>query len=91
MTDIYRLLPQVMATASARVVVELGAHRGEDTMRLRATFPNARLYSFEPDPRNIHAMRQSGVAAFTTLIEAAVSDRDGEAPFHLSSADLQGA
>lgn len=91
MSNIYSLLPQVMATASARVVLELGAHRGEDTLKLRRLFPGARLYSFEPDPRNIHAMRQTGMAAFTTLIEAAVSDRDGEAEFHLSSADLVGA
>lgn len=91
MKEIYGLLPRIMDTAAARVVVELGAHQGEDTVQLRRVFPNALLYSFEPDPRNIHAMRQNGTACLTTLIEAAVADHDGTAEFHLSSADMRSA
>lgn len=60
-------------------------------MRLRRAFPNAHLFSFEPDPRNIHAMRQNGAARLTTLVEAAVADQDGPREFHLSSAELAGA
>jgi FkbM family methyltransferase len=89
--EIYAVLPEVLDPTSARVVVELGAHQGEDTLQLRRLFPNAELYSFEPDPRNVEAMRRNGSAAATTLVEAAVSDRDGFATFHLSSAALDEA
>jgi FkbM family methyltransferase len=88
MKEIYNLLQQITDTQAARVVMELGAHRGEDTTHLRRTFPYAQLYSFEPDPRNIAAMRRNGSADKATLVEAAVSDRDGSASFHLSSAVL---
>jgi FkbM family methyltransferase len=88
MKEIYNLLPQIMDTRAARVVMELGAYRGEDTAHLRRTFPNAQLYSFEPDPRNVEAMRRNGLPDKTALVEAAVSDRDGSASFHLSSAEL---
>jgi FkbM family methyltransferase len=88
MKEIYNLLPQIIDTRAVRVVMEFGAYRGEDTVHLRRTFPNAQLYSFEPDPRNVGEMRRNGSADQTTLVEAAVSDRDGSASFHLSSAEL---
>ena len=88
MKEIYSLLPQIVDTRAARVVLELGAYQGEDTAHLSRTFPNAQIYSFEPDPRNVDAMRRNGSADKTALVEAAVSDRDGSAAFHLSSAEL---
>ena len=88
MKEIYAVLPQVMETRAARVVLELGAHQGEDTRHLRRVFPDARLYSFEPDPRNVEAMRRNGSIRETTLLEAAVSDHDGFGMFHLFRAVL---
>ena len=35
------------------LIVEIGAHYGEDTLRLLETFPNANIHCFEPDDRNI--------------------------------------
>jgi FkbM family methyltransferase len=88
MKEIYAVLPEILDASAARVVLELGAHQGEDTRHLRRAFPGAELYSFEPDPRNVEAMRKNGSISETTLLEAAVSDHDGFATFHLSRAEL---
>ena len=34
------------------LIIEIGAHFGEDTLRLLETFPNAEIHCFEPDSRN---------------------------------------
>ena len=36
------------------LIVEVGAHYGEDTLRFLETFPNANIHCFEPDDRNIN-------------------------------------
>ncbi len=91
MKEVYALFPHVVDTGAARVVLELGAYRGEDTAHLRGMFPNAHLYSFEPDPRNLEVLRRNGSAEITTLVDVAVGDRDGEATFRLSSAVMSSA
>ena len=35
---------------SPRVIVDLGSHIGASILRLRAAYPQARIYGFEPDP-----------------------------------------
>lgn len=64
-------------------IVEIGAARGEDTLRLWSMFPRARFYVFEPDPRNIETLKGI-LPPQVTLIEAAVSNQIGEATFHMS-------
>jgi FkbM family methyltransferase len=67
------------------VILEIGAHRGTDTGRFLAEFKEIRLYCFEPDPRNIEAFKKNINDKRCRLIEAAVSDRDGETTLHMSS------
>lgn len=43
-----------------KLFVECGAHRGEDTAWL-AAIPGVTLHAFEPDPRNIEALRPTAV------------------------------
>lgn len=88
MPSIYEVLASVFNRAAELTIIEIGAHDGSDTYKLRALFPAARLYSFEPDPRNIAAIRTRGFDRLTRLVEAAVGDCDGEAEFHLSGADM---
>ncbi|MBX3358099.1 MAG: FkbM family methyltransferase [Phycisphaeraceae bacterium] len=69
---------------TAGTIIEVGAHIGDDSARLRRMYPQARLICFEPDPRNAYEFRRLGRDAGLTLVEAAVSDTDGTAVMHLS-------
>ena len=40
------------------VVVEIGAHYGEDSYYFLETFEEIELYCFEPDPRNIEMIKK---------------------------------
>ena len=35
------------------VIIEIGAHYGEDTVEFLKEFDDVKMYCFEPDPRNI--------------------------------------
>jgi 2-O-methyltransferase len=71
-------------TISPATIVEVGAHIGVDTMRMRQLFPSAHIYAIEPDPRNIMTIKRVEIDKVVTLIEAAISDTDGETTMFLS-------
>ncbi len=48
-------------------------------------FPRARMWAFEPDPRSAYKLRHTPVGKTITVVEAAISDTDGEAELRLSS------
>jgi FkbM family methyltransferase len=54
-----------------KVILELGAHCGEDT-RWMAALPGAKVHAFEPDPRN-----RPPALPNVTVHRAAVAERDG--------------
>jgi len=59
----------------AKVILEIGGHYGEDTMRFYKYFPNSQIYSFEPDPRNIEIFKKTCSSIDSIkLIEKAVSN-----------------
>ena len=66
------------------VIVEIGAHYGEDTLRFLETFPDAQIFSFEPDKRNIQIFKKLVNQANVELIEKAVSNENGQAKFYPS-------
>ena len=66
------------------VVVEIGAHYGEDSLRFLETFPDITLYCFEPDPRNIKVFKKYVTDKRVTLFETALSNENGTAQFHQS-------
>ena len=74
---------------SINTFVEIGAHFGLDTVEFRQIHPSARLVCFEPDPRNIKVIRETGVDKICELHEVALSDTNGEATFYLSSGDAK--
>ena len=68
----------------AKVILEIGGHYGEDTLRFYKYFPNSKIYSFEPDPRNIEIFKKtcSNIESIE-LIEKAVSNiSDNELIFY---------
>jgi FkbM family methyltransferase len=71
-------------------IIEIGAHYGEDTLRLAHTFPEAKIYCFEPDPRNITIFKKHIKEENIFLFELALSNKDGEAEFFLSHQESSG-
>jgi len=66
------------------ILVEIGSHYGEDSLRLIKTFPKSRLYCFEPDERNIKIFNKLINQSNVKLIEKAVSFKTGKAKFYRS-------
>jgi len=67
------------------VVLELGACDGWDTKRFLREFRDIRIYCFEPDPRNLAILQKSIKDDRCVVVEAAVSNKDGEAILHMST------
>ena len=66
------------------VIVEIGAHFGEDSLRFAQTFPGLQLSCFEPDPRCTAAFKKYVNDPRIALYEVALSDTDGKATFYQS-------
>lgn len=73
------------------VIVEVGSHYGEDSMRFVETFENPKIYCFEPDERNIFAFKKYIHNDKIKLFELALSDKNGKQEFYRSyrPGDLQ--
>lgn len=74
--------------AGCRMVVDIGANRGQFALAARHCFPGSAIISFEPLPGPAAAYRalfagDDGVR----LVEAAVGPESGEAEIHLSARD----
>ncbi len=71
-----------------RVICDIGACEGEDSIRYARRFPLARVFAFEPLPANqalIRANFERYGASRAELVPIALSDRAGEAALHVSS------
>lgn len=82
--DLRRLLP----VDRARVVFDVGACEGEDSLRYARLFPHARVYAFEPLSANQRLIQGHFARHGTTrceLVPVALSDKDGQAVLHVSS------
>lgn len=69
------------------IVLEIGAHIGQDTERIYKNFSaDIRLFAFEPDPRNIEILKSNSFYKEKNIpvIEKAIGDKDGVTSFHLS-------
>ncbi len=83
MNDIIERLKKIINVDSP-IVLEIGSHNGKDSLRFLQVFENINLLCFEPDPKNCNDHRTLINDKRCTLIEAAISDEDGDATFHLS-------
>jgi FkbM family methyltransferase len=68
-------------------LVEIGVHFGEDTRVFRDMCPNARIVGFEPDPRNVKIIRETGIDKLCEFHAIALSDKNETREFHMSSGD----
>lgn len=70
------------------IIMDIGACEGEDTVRYARLYPRAHVFAFEPLPSN-QAIIRGNFARFAVpnaeLVPLALSDRAGEATFHVSS------
>ena len=72
------------------LILELGAHAGEDTREFAREFKNLKIYCFEPDPRCIRKFKMQIRDGRCTLVEAAVSGMDGLTWLNMSSGRAPG-
>jgi len=71
------------------VILDIGSYDAGDAIRFKARFPNARVVTFEADPRLYHNIckysDQYGIEAF----HSAVCDHDGTASFFIADVTLK--
>lgn len=79
--DIYAFIHSI----NLRVLVEIGCHFGEDTRKFRTMHPNARIVGFEPDPRNVRIIRETGIDKLCEFYPIALSNTNETRPFFMSS------
>lgn len=78
-------IKQFIRDVKIETLVEIGMHFGLDTVEFRKMHPNARIVSFEPDPRNIQMIKQLGNDKHCELYELAASNTNEPMDFYLSS------
>lgn len=83
-------IKQVIQDLKIETFVEIGMHFGTDTVEFRKMHPNARIVSFEPDPRNIAMIKKLGNDKLCELYEFAISDTNEPMDFYLSSGNATG-
>ncbi len=73
----------------AKIILEIGGHYGEDTLRFYKYFPNSKIYSFEPDPRNIEIFKKTcyGINSIK-LIEKAASNVENDLIFYMAYSEF---
>jgi FkbM family methyltransferase len=79
--DIYKFIQDL----NPKVLVEIGVHFGEDTRVFRQMLPAARIVGFEPDPRNIEIIQDTGVDRICEFHPVALSDKNEIRTFYMSS------
>ena len=75
------------------LILEAGACEGEDSIRYGRLFPSSQIYAFEPMPGNIDIAKENFKKyniQNVTLIEKALSDKNGSAQFFVSGGNPPG-
>ena len=81
-------LRRLFSPCSPRVIFDIGACEGEDSIRYSRLFPRSQVYAFEPLPTNQAIIRHNFAhhhADRAELVPLALSDHIGPATFHVSS------
>ncbi|MFP3756777.1 FkbM family methyltransferase [Cupriavidus sp. SIMBA_020] len=81
-------LAQLFQLDAPLVIFDIGSCEGEDSIRYARSFPNSRIYAFEPLPANMATLKRQVAAYGATQVEAfpiALSDERGTATFYVSS------
>lgn len=79
--DIYQFIRDI----NPSLLIEIGVHFGEDTRKFREMLPTSRIVGFEPDPRNIAIIRDTGIDTLCEFHPIALSDKNEVRTFFMSS------
>jgi len=81
-------LKMLLKTKASLIFFDIGACTGEDSIRYKMLFPHARVFAFEPLPKNVQIMK-SHFNMFKMedieIVEKALSDKEEITEFHVSS------
>jgi len=83
-----RELLRLFRTSEVLTAFDIGSCEGEDSVRYALRFPLGKVYAFEPLPANQELVRANfsrHAVSNAELVPLALSDRNGEAIFHVSS------
>jgi FkbM family methyltransferase len=86
----HRLFTRLLPLLRVSAVCDVGSMNGADAARFSAALPRARVYAFEPNPRNfgLMAARRAYFQQHNiSLVPAAASNHDGAAEFYLVEAE----
>jgi FkbM family methyltransferase len=84
----YRRLREILSVGTP-TIIEVGACDGWHTRMLAGFNKNARIISFEADPRNVELARR-GMPHGATLVHAAIGDVTGRVALHLATPEPNG-
>jgi FkbM family methyltransferase len=71
-----------LGIAPPRVILDLGSHIGASILRLRAAYPQAQIYGFEPDPTTFSRLTANVAQLLdVTVLPWAIGDHDGRTAF----------
>ena len=73
-----------------KLILEIGAHFGTETLQFKNVVPSAEIYSFEPDPRNLKILHENGIDKICKLYPYALSNTNGTIDFYLSAGEYNG-
>jgi FkbM family methyltransferase len=81
--------------AQARLIIfDIGSCEGEDSIKYAQLFTNAKIYAFEPLPKNLSILETNLKKYGITTVEVlpiAISDEEGKAEFYVSSGNPENA
>ncbi len=84
MSNIHNIFKQLLQKENP-IIIEVGAHYGEDSIKFLNTFKDLKLYCFEPDPRNITVIKNYIKDTRLHLFEYALFNQDFSVlPFYQS-------
>ena len=88
LTEAEREVIKLFGSDAPKVIFDIGACEGEDSIRFARRFPKARIFAFEPLPSNQRLVRVNIARHHVNnveLVPTSLSDREGHAVFHVSS------
>lgn len=71
----------------ANLIFDVGSHTGATTIEYLEHFPSAKVFAFEPEPANLDVVTRALGPYYerVTVVDAALSENDGNAVFHVNS------
>jgi len=83
--DSFSAQQEILTTQKVKTIFDLGANRGDISVRYRNAFPEAMIYAFEPFPGSFEQLKQRFTSDSSMFCyQAAVSENKGVMPFYVN-------